>query len=65
MRLKHNLVAVAVALCASGTAFAQADNTNSKTDPSFHSWMHDYSRSSQRAASRARRTWPKPAGAGT
>ena len=52
MRLKHTLVAVAVALCASGTAFAQADNTNSRTDPSFHSWMHDYSRAHNERISR-------------
>ena len=45
MRCKSTLAAVALTLCASGAAFAQADNTNSKTDPSFHSWMHDYSRS--------------------
>jgi hypothetical protein len=39
-------------LAFSGTALAQADNTNSRTDPTFSQWMHDYSMANQGRISR-------------
>jgi hypothetical protein len=44
-------LAFATALIAS-PAMAQADNTNSKTDPSFHSWMQNYSKTNKGRISR-------------
>ena len=55
--IRHTLVA-ATALALSQGAFAQADNTNSKSSPpgaaasAFGGWMTDYSRSNQGRISR-------------
>lgn len=39
-------------LALSGAALAQADNTNSRTEPTFSQWLNDYSTTNQGRISR-------------